>query len=138
MPRPKGESAAARKTRRERARTSRAQREEAAAAGAVGNVLDSSSDRAGLILIRRAIRGGWKVPPHLLATLPAVVQSIAESADQTRDRLRAIELLISMDKANTDALQAADRCERLDGGTATDRVELSPITLRPGGGSGAA
>lgn len=93
--------------------------------------------RAGLLLIERAIRGGWSIPPHVMKTLPAIVTAVAESSESERERLRAVEVLLAMDRANTDALQAADRCERLDGGAATDRVELLPISLRPGGAGGA-
>ena len=93
--------------------------------------------RAGLLLIERAIRGGWSIPPHVMKTLPSIVTAVAESSESERERLRAVEVLLAMDRANTDALQAADRCERLDGGAATDRVELLPISLRPGGTGGA-
>lgn len=93
--------------------------------------------RAGLLLIERAIRGGWAIPPHVMRTLPAVVTGIAESTESERERLRAVEVLLAMDRANQDALQAADRCERLDGGGVTDRVELLPISLRPGGAGNA-
>jgi hypothetical protein len=93
--------------------------------------------RAGLLLIERAIRGGWAIPQHVMRTLPAVVTAIAESTDSERERLRAVEVLLAMDRANQDALQAADRCERLDGGGVTDRVELLPISLRPGGAGNA-
>lgn len=93
--------------------------------------------RAGLLLIERAIRGGWAIPPHVMRTLPAVVTAIAESTESERERLRAVEVLLAMDRANSDALQAADRCERLDGGGVTERVELLPISLRPGGAGNA-
>ena len=93
--------------------------------------------RAGLLIIERAIRGGWAIPPHVMRTLPAVVTAIAESTESERERLRAVEVLLAMDRANSDALQAADRCERLDGGGVTERVELLPISLRPGGAGNA-
>jgi len=94
-------------------------------------------DRAGLVLVMRALREGWQIPPDVLSELPAVVVEMARNATSPRDRLRAIETLLAMQRANHDALVAADRCERLDGGGATERVELAPITLRPGGGGGA-
>lgn len=98
------------------------------------SVLTDMNDRAGLVLIRRALREGWKIPPHLMATLPSVIEQMIANARHDRDRLRAVETILAMQRANMDALVHADRCERLDGGGATERVELAPITLKPGGG----
>lgn len=99
-------------------------------------LVEPRHERAGLQLIARAVRGGWQVPPHVLATVPQMVAAIAEGSESERERLRAAEVLIAMERANLDALQVADKCERLDGGAATERLELAPITLRPGGGGG--
>ena len=96
----------------------------------------AANDRAGLVLVMRALREGWDIPRDVLSELPAVVVEMARTANSSRDRLRAIETLLAMQRANHDALVAADRCERLDGGMATERVELGPMTLRPGGGAG--
>lgn len=93
-----------------------------------------AGDRAGLVLVMRALREGWQIPAHVMQTLPTRVLDMVENARNDRDRIRAIECLLAMQRANHDALVAADRCERLDGGGATERVELAPITLRPGGG----
>ena len=93
--------------------------------------------RSGLRIIERAIRNGWQIPPHVMASLPEMVTQIAETTEHERDRLRAVDVLLAMDRANSDALQAADRVERLDGGGATERVELMPISLRPGGAGNA-
>lgn len=98
------------------------------------SVLTDMNDRAGLVLIRRALREGWKIPPHLMATLPSVIEQMIANARHDRDRLRAVETILAMQRANMEALVHADRCERLDGGGATERVELAPITLKPGGG----
>jgi hypothetical protein len=135
------------KERKTRPKTARARASAKPADGGLGDAAPPESFdpatqsprhvRAGLLLIERAIRGGWNIPPHVMRTLPAIVTSVAESSDSERERLRAVEVLLAMDRANTDALQAADRCERLDGGAATDRVELLPISLRPGGAGGA-
>lgn len=95
--------------------------------------IDAVGHRAGLVLVRRALREGWQIPQHVLATLPEMVTRMATDAVTDRDRLRAVETLLAMQRANLDALVAADKCERLDGGGATERVELAPITLRPGG-----
>ncbi len=100
-------------------------------------MIEPRHERAGLALIARAIRGGWRVPPHVLDTVPQMVAAIAANSDSERERLRAAEVLIAMERANTDALSIADKCERLDGGGATERMELQPITLRPGGGGSA-
>lgn len=102
-------------------------------APATETAIDTVGHRAGLIIVQRALREGWKIPPHVLATLPDLVTEMATNAASERDRLRAVETLLAMQRANLDALVAADRCERLDGGGATERVELAPITLRPGG-----
>jgi len=98
------------------------------------SVISHMHDRAGLVLIQRALREGWQIPSHLMATLPTVVEQMIANARSDRDRLRAVETLLAMQRANMDALVHADRCERLDGGGATERVELAPITLRSGGG----
>jgi len=97
------------------------------------NAIDAVGHRAGLIIVQRALREGWAIPPHVLKSLPALVTEMATNADSDRDRLRAVETLLAMQRANLDALVAADKCERLDGGGATERLELAPITLRPGG-----
>lgn len=102
-------------------------------APATESAIDAVGHRAGLLIVRRALREGWKIPPHVLATLPDLVTEMATNAASERDRLRAVETLLAMQRANLDALVAADRCERLDGGGATERVELAPITLRAGG-----
>jgi hypothetical protein len=95
--------------------------------------IDAVGHRAGLIIIQRALREGWAIPPHVLQSLPALVTEMATGAESDRDRLRAVETLLAMQRANLDSLVAADKCERLDGGGATERLELAPITLRPGG-----
>jgi hypothetical protein len=97
------------------------------------DIVEPRADRAGLRLISRALREGWKIPRTVAATLPRVVLDMIDTAASDRDRLRAIECLMSMQRYNHDALVSADKCERLDGGAATERIELAPITLRPGG-----
>ena len=97
------------------------------------DVVEPTADRAGLRLVARALRGGWDVPAGLMATLPRVVVGMVANAKSDRDRLRACECLMAMQRYNHDALVSADKCERLDGGAATERIELAPITLRPGG-----
>lgn len=97
---------------------------------------DGKHDRAGLQLVRRAIHGGWQIPEELMNQLPRVVTGVIANARNDRERLRAVEVLVAMQRDNLAALVAADRIERLDDGGPTERIELAPITLRAGGGGG--
>jgi hypothetical protein len=96
-------------------------------------VVERRHERAGARLIRRAIEGRWAIPDELLDSLPRVVAGLVANARTDRERLRAIELLVTMSRDNLAALQAADRLERLDDGLPTDNLQLGPISLRVGG-----
>ena len=98
------------------------------------NLLEPTHERAGLRLIQRAINGGWQIPEELMSQLPRVVTGMVANARNDRERLRAVEVLVSMQRDNTAALVAADKVERLDDGSPTEVIELAPITLRAGGG----
>lgn len=102
----------------------------------VPSIVDAGHERAGLRLVNRAIRSGWAIPEDLMEQLPKVIVGIVAKAKTDRERLRAAEVLVAMERDNMAALAAADRIERLDGGKPTELVELLPITLRVGGGSG--
>lgn len=95
-------------------------------------IIERRHERAGARLIRRAIEGRWAIPDELLDTLPRVVAGLVANARSDRERLRAIELLVTMSRDNLASLQAADRLERLDDGLPTDNIQLQPITLRIG------
>ena len=96
-------------------------------------IVEDRHERAGLRLIRRAIEGRWQVPDELLASLPRVVVGMVANSRTDRERLRAVEILVAMNRDNLASLQTADRLERLDEGQPTDNIQLAPITLRVGG-----
>lgn len=98
------------------------------------NLVERTHERAGLRLVRRAIHGRWAVPDELLESLPRVVTGMVANAKTDRERLRAVEVLVAMQRDNMAALQAADKIERLDDGNPTEVIQLAPITLRVGGG----
>lgn len=97
-------------------------------------LIEKRHERAGLRLVRRAIHGRWAVPDELLASLPRVVTGMVANARTDRERLRAVEVLVAMQRDNMAALQAADKIERLDDGSPTEVIQLAPITLRSYGG----
>jgi hypothetical protein len=84
---------------------------------------EDGHERAGLRLIRRAIHGRWEIPAVLLDQLPKQVVSVMVSARTDRDKLRAAEVLVAMNRDNLSALSIADKVERLERGEATERIE---------------
>jgi hypothetical protein len=86
-------------------------------------LVEEGHERAGLRLIRRAIHGRWDIPDVLLEQLPKHVTALLVGARNDREKLRAAEVLVSMNRDNIAALVHADKIERLDSGKATDRVE---------------
>ena len=74
----------------------------------------------GMRLIRRAVLNGWKIPERAKEVLPAMVLEIAESSPSQRDRIRAVELLNSLEKSNVEASEKLDKMERLESGQPTD------------------
>lgn len=96
-------------------------------------LIEPKHERAGLRLLRRAIHGRWDIPEQLLDQLPRLVTQIAASSQNDREKLRAVEVLVSMNRDNINALALADKVERLEEGTPTEVVQLAPIQLRPGG-----
>ena len=96
--------------------------------------LAPSPARSSLRLLQQAIRNEWDIPPEWKKELPQLCLSIALDENKgDRERLRATEILRSMTRDNLDALQVLDKIERLDGGEATERIELAPITWKPTG-----
>lgn len=68
---------------------------------------------------------GWDVPPEAFKRLPTELEAIAvDSAQSTRDRIRASEALSHFLQQRVDASVQLDRIMRLDAGQATDRVEV--------------
>ena len=88
-----------------------------------GTILDPHHRRESFKIIHRAATQGWKIPQEWMDTLPQVAAQIA--ADQgapRRDRIRAMQLLRTMDKDKTEAAQALEHIERLDRGDPTEIV----------------
>ena len=101
--------------------------------GGKGDGLASQS-RESLRLLHRAIKDQWQIPSEWKDALPNLCLQIAMDENKgDRERLRATEILRSMSRDNLDALQILDKIERLDGGEATERIELAPITWKPSG-----
>ena len=101
--------------------------------GGKGDGLASQS-RESLRLLHRAIKDQWQIPCEWKDALPNLCLQIAMDENKgDRERLRATEILRSMSRDNLDALQILDKIERLDGGEATERIELAPITWKPSG-----
>ncbi len=87
--------------------------------------------RSTLRLLQRAILNGWELPEGALRAIPAFAANILRDAKKSdRDRLRAAELLASLQRDTVSALIALDKVERLDSGSATERIELAPICLQ--------
>jgi hypothetical protein len=102
---------------------------DAHAVTAVGGLLEQGHTRDGLRRIRQALAGGWEIPAELREQLPRVVVGMIRDARSDRDRLRAIEVLVAMQRDNVQAVALADRMDRLDNGEATERVELLPVRI---------
>jgi hypothetical protein len=90
---------------------------------------DPKRDRETLRMLATAVRNRWPIPEAVRSELPELAARIALNSESDRDRLRALELLAALDRDNIAALVALDRIERLDGGEATDRVDLLPIRI---------
>jgi hypothetical protein len=94
--------------------------------------LTPQASRSSLQMIKQAVANGWDLPAEWKQALPRFCMSIV--ADRTkgdRERLRATEILRAMQRDNFDGLLALDKLERLDDGTATERIELAPIEWNP-------
>ena len=80
-----------------------------------------------LRLLQRAVREGWQIPEGVMKAAPNTATRIMlnENAPH-RDRLRAAEVLAAMHRDKVNAAIALDKIERLEGGQATERMEISP------------
>ena len=82
-------------------------------------------NRQHLRALEQAVYHGWKIPEEAATVLPREVYAIAADPNASpRDRIRATELIAALRKADIEACIDLDRINRLDAGTATDRVEL--------------
>ena len=72
--------------------------------GGQGGVLPTSDghhDRADMRLLLRAVNNGWIIPDNLKVDIPCELDRIMrDTGEGTRERLRAMELLASLDGAN--------------------------------------
>ena len=100
--------------------------------GGVGGIPDDAALRAQrweqrqhLRALEQAVYSGWKIPEEAATVLPREVYAIASDPNASpRDRIRATELIAALRKADIEACIDLDRINRLDAGTATDRVEV--------------
>ena len=90
---------------------------------------DRGHDRETMRMLRQAVRNRWPIPPTMREAAPKIASRIAVEGATDRERLRAIEVLTAMDRDNINALAMLDKVERLDGGEATERIELAPVRI---------
>ena len=92
-------------------------------------VLDEppARQKAALRLLQRAVSEGWEIPESVWKAAPGICTRIlADPSVQPRDRLRATEVLAAMARDKINAAIALDKIERLESGTATDRIVVTP------------
>lgn len=83
--------------------------------------------KAALRLLQRAVSEGWQIPDALWRAAPAMCARImVDDQSDSRDRLRAAEVLAAMARDKVNAAIALDKIERLESGTATDRIVVTP------------
>lgn len=92
-------------------------------------VVERGHERQTLRMLTRAVRSRWPIPDDIRQGAPLIARRIALTGRTDREKLRAIELLAALDRDNIAALAALDKVERLDGGEATERIELLPIRI---------
>jgi len=86
---------------------------------------DQRERRMHLWALERAVYGGWDIPDNARKDAPAFLVDLAnDPSANTRNRIRAIEVLAALSRDRVDATVQLDRIYRLDDGTATDRVEV--------------
>ena len=89
-------------------------------------------ERESLRMLKQALSNGWDIPADWKGALPKLCMKIAlDEKRGDRERLRAMEVLRSMNRDNLAAAESLDKIERLDLGMATDRIELAPIEWNP-------
>lgn len=92
-------------------------------AGGLGGI--SGRLRSHLRPLEDAVYGGWELPPDVSAAIPTMLREIMDDPTATaRDRIRASECLAALRRDRVDAVIQLDRINRLDAGTATDRIEV--------------
>lgn len=90
-------------------------------------VAEDRNRKSALRLLQRAISNGWQIPDEIMQQAPEVCARILnDDMSQSRDRLRAAEVLAAMVRDRINTAIALDKIERLDHGEATERVVISP------------
>ena len=84
-------------------------------------------ERETLRMIQHAVKNRWVIPDAVRDAAPKIATQIMLNSKNDRERMRAIELLATLDRDNIAALVAVDKLERLDGGHATERIEFAPM-----------
>ena len=106
--------------------------------GLVSQLNPSHKDnREDIQIIRNAVEQGWDIPPQWRQQLPRIAVQIAtdDRANSSRDRLRALEVLVKMLSENVKYAVELDRINRLDAynnDDLTDSFEFMKMVL-PGG-----
>jgi hypothetical protein len=83
-----------------------------------------------IAILRRAVVKGWDIPQQVMDAIPRIAAGIALSKEtDSRDKLRAIEVVQRLIRDRWEAAIELDRINRLDRGDATERLEIgSTIT----------
>jgi hypothetical protein len=90
---------------------------------------DRGHDRQTMRMLAQAVRNQWPIPQAMRDAAPKIASRIAVEGNTDREKLRAVEVLTAMHRDNINALAMLDKIERLDGGEATERIELAPIRI---------
>lgn len=99
--------------------------------GKNGSISTATDDAAKTIsILRRAVISGWDIPQQVMDAIPRIAAGIALSKEtDSRDKLRAIEVVQRLIRDRWEAAIELDRIHRLERGEATERVEIgSTIT----------
>lgn len=78
-----------------------------------------------IAILRRAVVHGWDIPQQVMDAIPRIAAGIALSKDSdSRDKLRAIEVVQRLVRDRWEAAIELDRINRLNSGEATERIEI--------------
>lgn len=106
----------------------------AAAVKLAGDIVDGKNTRANVRIIMRQLEEcgvrGAPVPATLAAALPIVAARLLES-DSDRIQSAGAKLILEMLKHNLAVAEFADKCARLDAGSATEVVNI-PVKIIEG------
>ena len=88
------------------------------------DLADPHRSRETMRMLQRAVREGWEVPAEIFKDAPIELRNIMQSSTSNREKIRAIEVFVTMHKANIDGLVQLDKIERLDSGEDTERSTI--------------